>query len=207
MSAADHPVPATTASRVADLLLDVLGTVPTSAESESDEPLRVSREMARRAARKAAIASGSLALPPGALGWLTILPELVTVWRVQAQMVADIAAVHGTQALLTREHMLYCLFRHTAAQAVRDLVVRMGQRMLVRQVSVNALQTVARQVGLRLTRAAIGKGIARWVPVAGAIGVGAYAYYDTLQVAFTATRLFQKPPPPADVPRLLLRRH
>jgi hypothetical protein len=198
---------ASPASRIADALLDMLGTVPSSSEAPHDEPHARSRELSRRAARKAAIAAGSLALPPGALGWLTILPELATVWRLQAQMVADIAGVHGTEATLTREHMLYCLFRHTAAQGVRDLVVRMGQRVLVQQATQSALQHAAGQVGIRLTRHAIGRGVARWVPVAGAIGVGAYAYYDTLQVGFTASRLFQRPPPPRDVPRLLLPRH
>jgi hypothetical protein len=35
-----------------------------------------------------------------------------------------------------------------------------------------------------------GRGIARWLPVVGAIGVGAYARYDTRQVARTAIALF-----------------
>jgi hypothetical protein len=124
-------------------------------------------------------------------------------------MVADLASVHGTQTELTREHMLYCLFRHTAAQAVRDLVVRMGQRLLVQKVSVNVLQSVARRIGIKLTQHAIGKGVARWIPVAGAIGVGAYAYYDTLQVAFTAIQLFQREQAERQgkrTPRLLLSR-
>ena len=138
-----------------------------------------------------------------------MLPELVAVWKLQSQMVADIASTHGTDSELTREQMLYCLFRHTAAQAVRDLVVRMGQRLLVQEVSVQVLQSVARRIGIRLTQHAIGKGVARWIPVAGAIGVGAYAYYDTLQVAFTAIQLFQQERRAREVepsPRLLLPR-
>jgi EcsC family protein len=178
--------------RIADVLLELIGRVPDSTQIESSDPKAAARRLARRVAQRAALASGSLALPPGVLGWLTILPELVAVWRLQSQMVADIAALYGTDARPTREQMVYCLFRHTAAQAVRDLAVRMGQRVLVQQVSVNVLQNVARQIGVRLTRHAIGKGVARWVPVVGAVGVGAYAYFDTMQVAFTATQLFQK---------------
>jgi hypothetical protein len=192
---------------VADAVLDLLGAVPSTSESQSDDPALRARMIAHRAARNAALTAGGLALPPGIVGWVTVLPELVAVWRIQAQMVADIAAVHGAAWTLTREHMLYCLFRHTAAQAVRDLVVRMGERLLVRQVSMTALQKIARRVGVRLTQHAIGKGVARWVPLVGAVGVGAYAYYDTLQVAFTATRLFRKvatAPADPDVPRLLL---
>jgi len=192
--------------RIADVLLDLIGRVPQSTEVESGDPKSAARKLARRVAQRAAITSGSLALPPGVLGWLTILPELIAVWKLQSQMVADIAALYGTDAQPTREQMVYCLFRHTAAQAVRDLVVRMGQRVLVQQVSVNVLQNVARQIGVRLTRHAIGKGAARWVPVIGAVGVGAYAYFDTMQVAFTATQLFQKNARDGKVPRPLLPR-
>jgi hypothetical protein len=200
------PLPAI-GEHVANAVLDLLGAVPTTSEEPSDDPALRARTIAQRAARNAALTAGGLALPPGVVGWVTVLPELVAVWRIQAQMVADIAAVHGAEWTLTREHMLYCLFRHTAAQAVRDLVVRMGERLLVRQVSMTALQKIARRIGLRLTQHAIGKGVARWVPLIGAVGVGAYAYYDTLQVAFTATRLFRNvatEPAEPDVPRLLL---
>ena len=38
------------------------------------------------------------------------------------KMIADIFALHGRAAELTRSHMLYCLFRHLASQVVRDVV-------------------------------------------------------------------------------------
>ena len=34
--------------------------------------------------------------------------------------------------------------------------------------------------------------MSRWLPVVGAMGVGAYAYYDTRQVAKTAVALFER---------------
>jgi hypothetical protein len=107
-------------------------------------------------------------------------------------MVADLAGVYGKKAALTREQMIYCLFRHTAAQAVRDLVVRVGERYLVRQVSLRAFQGVAQKVGVRVSQRSLGAGLSRWLPIAGAIGVGAYAYYDTAHVARTAIELFQR---------------
>jgi hypothetical protein len=106
-------------------------------------------------------------------------------------MVADIAKVYGCEAKVTREQMIYCLFRHTAAQAVRDLAVRVGERMLVQQVSLTALQAVAHRVGVHLTQHALATGISRWLPLIGALGVGAYAFYDTRAVARTAIELFE----------------
>jgi hypothetical protein len=104
-------------------------------------------------------------MPPGPLGWLTIAPELLAVWKIQTQMVSDLAGIYGKSATLTREHMVYCLFRHTAVQVMRDVAVRVAQR-------------------------SIGGGMARWLPLVGAVGVGAYAFYDTRHVAATAIELF-----------------
>jgi hypothetical protein len=109
---------------------------------------------------------------------------------VQANMVADIAALYGRQGTLTQEQMLYCLFKHTASQAVRDLVVRAGERWLVKKATSQVLQAVARRIGAKISERAVTKTASRWLPVVGAIGVAAYAYYDTAQVAKAAIELF-----------------
>jgi len=123
---------------------------------------------------------------------VTIVPELVAVWRIQAQMVADIAAAFGKTGTLSREKMLYCLFKHSAAQAVRDLVVRGGERYLVRHASVRVVQAVAAKIGVKVTQRAIAKSVSRWLPVVGVLGVAGYAYYDTAQVAATAMSFFEE---------------
>ncbi|MDQ3776689.1 MAG: EcsC family protein [Pseudomonadota bacterium] len=185
--------PERTASlKVAEAILGLIAQVPNTDEPKSPDPGTRARVIASRAAMKAALTAGSLALPPGTLGWLTMLPELVAVWKLQAQMVADIAGIYDKNAYLTREQMIYCLFRHTAAQAVRDLVVRVGERILVQGVSLGAMQVIAREVGISITRRAIRKGVSRWLPVIGALGVGTYAYFDTAQVARTAIELFER---------------
>jgi hypothetical protein len=177
--------------RITTAILDFVSEVPDSKVGSSGDPASEARRLADRAARRAALTAGSLALPPGPLGWLTLLPELIAIWKIQGQMVSDIAAAYGRHAMLGREQMMWCLFRHTAAQAFRDLVVRMGDRLVFRRMSYGVAQRVAKQVGLKLTRRTLSKGVSRWLPVIGALGVGAYAYYDTGQVASTAIALFE----------------
>jgi uncharacterized membrane protein YebE (DUF533 family) len=87
--------------------------------------------------------------------------------------------------------MLYCLFRHMASQVLRDVVVRTGQRVVVSQLSAGALRGVTGTLGVAVTRKLAGTAAGRWVPLAGAAAVGAYAYWDTLQVAKTARRLLE----------------
>jgi hypothetical protein len=177
--------------RITEAILDFVSHVPSSSIGDSKTPRDEARRLASRASKQAALTAGSLALPPGPLGWLTLLPELIAIWRIQGQMVSDIAAAYGRHASLGREQMMWCLFRHTAAQAFRDLVVRMGDRLVFRRMSYGVAQRVARQVGVKLTRRTLSEGVSRWLPIVGALGVGAYAYYDTGQVARTAIELFE----------------
>lgn len=182
---------ATDTSPIGQAILSLIGKVPASREAESPTPMDDARRAANAAAARAALAAGALALPPGVVGWLTILPEMMGVWKIQRQLVADIAAFYGKQTTLTPEQVVYCLFQHTAAQGVRDLVVRVGQRTLVRRASPLLIRTITRRVGAKLAQKAAGKGVARWIPVVGAVGMGAYAYVDTAQVAATAIDLFE----------------
>lgn len=176
---------------LSNALLDIAGQVPTSEQASAPQPLSAAQALAKAAASKAAVTSGSLSMAPGPLGLLTLLPDLVAVWKIQSQLVSDIAAVYGQSANLTPQHMLYCLFKHSAAQAVRDLAVRAGERWLIRQASGAVLQSVAQRIGVRLSQKLVGAGAARFVPMLGAMGVGAYAYYDTKQVAASAIALFE----------------
>ncbi|MFZ3083290.1 hypothetical protein [Rhodoferax ferrireducens] len=178
--------------KVGDAILGLVLRVPTSGEREIEQPEKRARALGRAAARQAGVMAGSLALPPGFLGWLTVLPELVGVWKLQAQLVSDIAAVYGKHATLGREQMIYCLFKHVSAQLFRDVVVRVGERYVVQTASLGFIQSAARLLGVKVTQRIIGKSASRFVPLLGAVGVSAYAYFDTQQVAKTTIDLFSK---------------
>ncbi|HEY5309556.1 MAG TPA: hypothetical protein VIK97_13675 [Casimicrobiaceae bacterium] len=171
----------------------VIADVPPPRTHAVTDPATAADAIAHRAARQAALLSGSLALPPGPLGMLTVLPDLYLIWKTQRQMVADLFALYGRTAELTRVHMLYCLFRHAASHVLRDVAVRAGQRVIVQQVSAGALKGIVAKVGMSVTKRIAGTAASRWVPLAGAAVVGAYAYWDTLQIAGTARRLLDQP--------------
>jgi len=173
------------------ILQQLIEYIPFSSETASTDPKVRSRKLGSVAAMKAAALSGALAMPPGPLGLLTLIPDLIGIWRIQAQLVADIAAVYGRTTWLTREGMLYCLFRHGAAHALRDVVVRSGERLLIRQVTLRSMGSLLEKVGLRVSQRLTAKSVVRWLPIIGAVGVGAYAYYDTGEVAKTAIETFE----------------
>jgi hypothetical protein len=174
------------------ILFKVIDEIPTSTEKQTSEALMRSRKLIAEASFKAAAISGALALPSGLLGWVTILPDLAAIWRLQAQMVADIGAVFGKQGKLTQESMIYCLFRHAAAQALRDLVTRMGQRVVVQRVSWRVADNVLEGIGIKIVQRVARRGLWRFLPAIGALAVAGYAYYDTEQVGETAIEFFSQ---------------
>jgi hypothetical protein len=175
---------------IAERLLDFAGRIPESRTRQRVDALKRSRALARRASVKTAATSGALALPPGPLGWLTIAPELLTVWKMQRQLVADIAGLYGRDKELGREQMLYCLFGHTAAGAFSDVVLRVGERWVVRRTPLTTLYAIANKIALRIAQRGASRVVTRWLPVAGAVGVAGFVYLDTGKVADAAIALF-----------------
>ncbi len=173
-------------------LFDIISRVPPTTEGLADDPDQRAKAIANEAAWLAAKVSGTLALPPGPLGLATVLPDLVAVWKIQSAMVRDIAAAYGQAGALGREALVYCLFRHGSAALLRDVVVRLGDRYLVRGAATAALQALLRRVGLQVSQRVIGNAAARFVPLVGAAGMAAYAYYDTKRVAATASEFFAR---------------
>lgn len=181
----------------------ITGGIPEAGEKQAAKrPLERSRDLTRKASAKAAAVSGTLSLPVGPLGFMTILPDLAMVWRIQAQLVVDIAAAYG-HSKVTQEEMTTCLFRHvmnTAQQEYEkamplehpeptpslldyvDQFARGGGRDLTVRVS--------RQLGQMLFKRTIKRAASRVLPVAGAAIVSAYAALDTKEVARTAVELF-----------------
>jgi len=176
---------------VVDAVEGIVARVPATRERKVEAPAAAARVLARKAAARAATLSGALALPPGVFGLLTVVPDLVAIWRIQAQLVSDIAGLYGRQMQLTRTHMLYCLFRHAASQLARDVAVRAGERFVIQQLSGGALRSVLTSIGISVTQRLAGTTASRWLPIVGAAAVAGYAYFDTLQVAKTAVKMLE----------------
>lgn len=143
-------------------------------------------------------------MPVGPLGMLTILPDLAFVWKIQAQMVVDIAAAFGHPKKLTQQELLTCLFKHVADNATREyskaiplehqepksnLLLEVIDRLSAPKG--NALTVPVRnQIGQVIVRRTVQRVASRLMPIAGAAVVATYSAIDTKEVARTAVELF-----------------
>lgn len=189
----------------------ITGGVPLSRETgPAKRPYERAKEITQKASAKAAAVSGSMAIPVGPLGMLTILPDLVLVWRIQAQMVVDIAAAFGHTKPLSQDDLIACLFKHVADTAVREYEKSIPLEhpepakswldyldQIARSASRDVALRVGRQVGGALLNRVAKRAASRFVPLAGAAVVATYAALDTKEVARTAVERFsgEKLPP------------
>lgn len=174
-----------------NLIFELITEIPDSLHCATDDPDAKVKSLIQQASFKAATVSATLSIPAGFTGILTAIPDIAAIWRIQAQLVADVAATYGKLAVLTREAMVWCLFRHSAASLLRDLAVRTGSRIVVQKLSSTALKKIIEKIGLKISSSLVSKTILRAIPAIGAIGNGAYAYYDTTEVGKTAASYFK----------------
>lgn len=177
--------------KATNILFDLITNIPDSLYAENREPEKRANQLIQQAAFKAATISATLSIPAGITGILTAIPDIAAIWRIQAQLVSDIAATYGKFAQLSREAMVWCLFRHSAAQLVRDIAVRTGSRIVVQKLSLAALEVLLKKIGLKISTKILGKIALRAIPAIGAIGNGAYSFYDTYEVGKTAAAYFK----------------
>ena len=199
-----HEAPALPARQTwLDLIENLATSIPSSIEQASADPQTRAREIVRVAGLKAGALSATFALAPGPAGMLTVIPDLIKVWQIQQQMVADVAATFGKSAQLNRQMMMYCLFRHGAAMLVRDVVARVGERVIVKQASLRVIQQTLRKIGIHVSQKAVGKSLSRWLPIVGPVLIGGYSLIDTRNVGKTAIDTFSRQieiePPAIDV--------
>jgi hypothetical protein len=179
-------------NKIFDAIRSLVAERPVSHEPVTQNPRRRAEQMAEAAAWKTAAISGSLAIVPGPVGILTIVPALIEIWRVQRQLVSDIAACYGQTSSLTPTVMVYCLFRHGSATVFKETVVQVGGRLLVREASLRIFQKMIEKLSINVTQRLIGQFISRWLPLIGSAAMGAYSYLDTKKVAASAIHAFEK---------------
>ncbi len=167
-----------------------LAEIPDSHEPEASDPDKASDKIIRRSCKKAGLLSAALSLPTGPLGLITLMPDLTGVWKIQSQMVSDIASAYGERNRLDREQMLFFLFRHSVSHLVGEAITKSGERYIVRKLSERTYCNIVEKLSLRIGSNLTLRATKIAFPLIGSAFLGMYSYRDTLQVGATTKRFF-----------------
>jgi hypothetical protein len=161
------------------------------AESISN-PEELVKNLTETAAIKAAGLSAGLSLPGGFVSLFTILPELFLVYRIQGQLVKDIASLYGKESYVNRELLVYCMFKQTGIQFLERMVEDIGTKIIIRPSTIKFLESLLEKIGIQVSKRLLKKNLLKWLPIIGAVLTGGLTYFDTKYVASTAVGMFSK---------------
>lgn len=170
----------------------IVTEIPESDEFTSSSPYARAHALCEEAAKATAKISGKFALTPGPVGLSTLIPDMMAMWEIQRQLVADIASVYGRSSSLGREQMLWCLVKHSAVQTFRDVLYRTGERVFTHPLSLRFMRKLATVNGLHVSPSDMGRAVSSFLPLVGASAVTWYAYRDTKRVGAAAIALFDR---------------
>ncbi len=162
---------------------------PTVGDDVSDVDMKIN-QLVRNTSIQTSSISAALSIPGGVTGLITVLPEITAIWRLQSQMITNIAALHGQTHLVTREQMLYCMFRQMGFGLVKEYVFQRGGVYLVRKMSDQAFSAVLQKLSRGLITRQGTRMAGKIIPLVGSISAGALSYYDTFRVGKNARRLY-----------------
>lgn len=193
--------------RTAELIFELVSELPKSDVEPAQDPEKKAKELTHSAALKAAAISAGLSLPSGPLALMTILPDIMVQWRIQRQLVADIAAAYGKD--LTQQSLISSLFKHIAKRAIAAFRVNVRFRVPTKEQWLAMLKVLTGKIAVRVIHRMLKKAILRWIPFAGAIGMAAVAYAEIGAVGQAAmdefggsTPVAEAEPQPASKPRV-----
>ncbi len=151
---------------------------PSSVEIEGRTP----EEMISSASWKAFAVSTAAALPPGPVGWATIVPELIAITKIQMNLIYKIAKYYGKENQINST-IVMLIFANEAGLAVgRQVVRKVGTRVIINALGSRALrpiaQKIAAKIGARITQKALG----RWIPFVLAPIFGAFSKSMTTRI-------------------------
>ena len=149
-------------------------------------------EMTREAARRTFAVSMAAGLAPGFFGVMTILPEIVSVTKIQIRLVHKIAGYYHAGASLDRTVLLLIFSEAIGLMVGKSLLRRVGARLVVTTLSTRLARRLAQQIGSRIIAKAVQKGVARWLPVVMAPVLAAFSRSMTLRIGRHAMKLFSE---------------
>ena len=154
-------------------------------------------EMIREAGNKAFWVSATMSAVWGPAGWATILPEIMTVMKIQMNLVYKIANCHQKLDCLNHTVTLLIFANALGLTIGPQVLSRIGTRLAVQSLGRPAVSRIARKIGIEIAVKTSQRAAGRWVPVLLAPVFGLLSRKMTGKIGREANRFFIEV---ADVP-------
>jgi hypothetical protein len=149
-------------------------------------------EMIDEAARKAFWVSTTLSAAWGPAGLATILPEIISLVKIQMNLVCKIAHYHQSRNILNHAAILL-IFANALGLAIGPQILsKIGTRLVVKSLSLPLLSMIARKIGVAIAVKISQRVVGRWVPILLAPVFGLFSKRMTRKIGREADLLFKE---------------
>jgi hypothetical protein len=146
-------------------------------------------EMIEEAGRKAFKISTALGLIPGPIGFVSILPEVVALTKLQINLIYRIARHYDRAEEVDKEIVLLILANVLGVAGGEALIRKAGSALVMRSANTRVVKALARKVGTHIIDTAAEKAIGRWIPFLTAPLFGYFSRSLTRKIGVEAKRL------------------
>jgi len=130
-----------TSDKFLDLWLDLENYQSPYAQAVGDPGEIIFPLIKKKSIQSAFISFGAGSIP-GVGGILSIFPETYILLKLQARMIKDIAILLGRESFLSKEILLYCLFKDSKLNLLESSIRITGTKLLVRPISFELITSI-----------------------------------------------------------------
>ncbi len=134
---------------------------------------------------------GALNLVPGPLGMAVMIPEILGTIRCQIMMIYDISIAYDQHRVLNRE-LLASVFTYSLGQGTLGVLTVHGSKILVKRASIKLFHQIVKQLGYKIGKRALKSMVSKYIPVAGAMAMAAWANHSTREIGKKATIILKQ---------------
>ncbi len=161
-------------------------------DTEPLKPCDTLENMISGASWKAFAVSTAASIPPGPVGMLTILPEVIAVTRIQLGLIGKIAKYYEKEKELNGTVIALILGNAAGIATGRELLKCVDNKIIIQRMSTLALQNFAARIGAKILGRIVARMPARWIPLVTAPLFGMMSKTATARVGWEVVALFSQ---------------
>jgi len=147
-------------------------------------------QLINSASRKAFSVSFAAAIPPGFFGWATLIPELLTITKIQINLVHSIAKYHNSEEKLNIALLSMIFATALGLELGKGIFRKAGTELIVSKMSAELLRPILEKISVKTLSRLLAKLPARWIPVITAPIFGTWSAVNTKALGYAADKIF-----------------
>ncbi len=149
-------------------------------------------EMTRKAARAAFLISTGASIPTGPMGLATIIPELISLTKIQISLIYKVAKFYNHEAKVNQPIIL-AVFGSAMGVVLKHVISsEVGSRVIVKTLGSEGTQKITREIGEKIGAGLLRRGFGRWLPLLLAPVFGYFSLSLTRRIGQEAEKLFRQ---------------